>query len=325
VSWVAATASNSMPYEPTSMRRLPRADLAVSALGVGSTALGGMFEPITEAEAQATMHAAAEAGLRYFDTAPQYGHGLAEQRVGRALHALGRERFVLSTKVGKLLAPADIEFDYSRAGVLRSFEASLERLGLERIDMLFIHDVNRKYHGARVDERYREAMAGAIPALAELRRAGTVKAIGVALNDADICARFVREAELDAVMLPARYTLLDQSAAAELLPLCQARGVAVLVAAPFDSGILATGAGGGGRYQYGPPPREVVERVQGIESVCRRHGVALAAAALQFPLAHPAVTSVVAGMRSPREVEANLALMRADIPEAFWRDLQKDL
>jgi D-threo-aldose 1-dehydrogenase len=313
-----------MPYEPTSMRRLPRADLALPALGVGSTALGGMFGPVSEAEAQATLHAAAEAGLRYFDTAPQYGHGLAEQRVGRALHALGRERFVLSTKVGKLLGPADIEFDYSRAGVLRSFEASLERLALERIDMLFIHDVNRKYHGARVDERYREAMAGAIPALAELRRAGTVKAIGVALNDADICARFVREAEIDAVMLPARYTLLDQSAAAELLPLCEARGVAVLVAAPFDSGILATGAGGGGRYQYGPPPREVVERVQRIESVCRRHGVALAAAALQFPLAHPAVVSVVAGMRSPQEVEANLALMRADIPEAFWRDLQKD-
>jgi D-threo-aldose 1-dehydrogenase len=313
-----------MAYEPTSVRALPRADLAVSALGVGSTALAGMFRPTSEEQAQATLRAAADAGLRYFDTAPQYGHGLGEQRVGRALRELGRERFTLSTKVGKLLGPAGIEFDYSGAGVLRSVEQSLERLGLERIDMLFIHDVNRKYHGERVEERYREAIAGAVPALAELRRAGTVKAIGVALNDVDICARFVREAQIDAVMLPARYTLLDQSAADELLPLCAARGVAVLVAAPFDSGILATGADGGGSYNYAPPPPAIVQRTRRIESVCRRHGVTLAAAALQFPLAHPAVASVVAGMRSPLEVEANLALMRADIPEAFWVDLRNE-
>jgi D-threo-aldose 1-dehydrogenase len=311
-----------MRADPTALRALPRAELAISVLGVGSTALAGMFDPVPEPEALATLRAAADGGLRYFDTAPQYGHGLGEQRVGRALRELGRDRFIVSTKVGKLLRPGRIEFDYSHAGALRSVDQSLERLGLERIDMLFIHDVNRKYHGEAVEQRYREAMAGAIPALAGLRRAGTVKAIGVALNELDICARFVREAELDAVMLPARYTLLDQSAAAELLPLCEARGVAVLVAAPFDSGILATGAEAGARYNYAPAPPAIVERTRLIESVCRRHGVALAAAALQFPLAHPAVAGVVAGMRSPREVEANLALMRADIPEAFWADLK---
>lgn len=328
-----------MGWDPTALRPLPRSGLAVSTLGVGTTAIGGLFEATSDAAAQATLAAGAAAGLRYFDTAPQYGHGLAERRVGQALRALDRDRFVLSTKVGKLLRPRreggdagglfagalpfDVEFDYSRAGVLRSFEESLERLGLDRVDLLLIHDVNRKYHGERVHERYREAIAGAYPALAELRRAGTVRAIGVALNEVDICERFVRAGGFDAVMLPGRYTLLDQAALAGLLPLCRERGVGVLVAAPFDSGILATGAGGGGRYNYQDAPPGVLARVRAIEGVCARHGVALAAAALQFPLAHPAVVSVVAGMRSPVEVEANLELLRAPIPGAFWRDLER--
>jgi D-threo-aldose 1-dehydrogenase len=328
-----------MAWEPTELRSLPRAGLAVSALGLGTTAIGGLFEATSDAAAHATFAAAAAAGLRYVDTAPQYGHGLAEQRVGEALRALDRDRFVLSTKVGKLLVPRregqeagglfagalpfDVEFDYSREGVVRSFEESLQRLGLDRIDLLLIHDVNRKYHGERVDERFREAMAGAYPALAELRRAGTIRAIGVALNELDICERFVREGEFDAVMLPRRYTLLDQGALAGLLPLCVERGVGVLIAAPFDSGILATGSSGGGRYNYQDAPPDVLARTGAIEEACARHGVALAAAALQFPLAHPAVASVVVGMRSPAEVEANLALVRAPVPGAFWRDLKR--
>jgi len=328
-----------MGWDPTELRTFPRAGLAVSALGLGTTAIGGLFEATSDAAAHATFAAAAAAGLRYFDTAPQYGHGLAEQRVGQALRALDRDRFVLSTKVGKLLRPRragpdagglfagalpfDVEFDYSRDGVLRSFEESLQRLGLERVDLLLIHDVNRKYHGERVHERFREAMAGAYPALAELRRAGAVRAIGVALNELDICERFVRAGEFDAVMLPRRYTLLDQGALAGLLPLCHERGVGVLIAAPFDSGILATGAGGGGRYNYQDAPPDVLACTRAIEKICARHGVALAAAALQFPLAHPAVASVVVGMRSPAEVEANLALLRAPIPGAFWRDLKR--
>jgi D-threo-aldose 1-dehydrogenase len=313
-----------MPLDATSLRPFPRADLAVSRLGLGTTALGGMFEPTSEDEALATVRAAAEAGLRHIDTAPQYGHGAAEVRVGHALRELGRDRFVVSTKIGKLLRGDAIEFDYSAAGVRRSLEESLERLGIERVDLLLIHDVNRKYHGDRVGARYLEAIAGAYPALVELRRSGTVRAIGIALNELDIALRFVREAELDAVMLPGRYTLLDQTAARELLPLCQARGVAVLVAAPFDSGILATGAVAGGRYNYGPASPEIVERVRRIEQVCERFGVALPAVALQFPLAHPAVTSVVAGMRSPAEVAANVALLQTSIPDEFWASLRRE-
>lgn len=335
----AGRAEETMGWEPTELRSLPRSGLAVSTLGLGTTAISGLFEATSDAVAQATVAAAAAAGLRYIDTAPQYGHGLAEQRVGQALRALDRDRFVLSTKVGKLLRPRreghdagglfagalpfDIEFDYSREGVLRSFDESLERLGLERVDLLLIHDVNRKYHGGRVHERFREAITGAYPALVELRRAGAIRAIGVALNELDVCERFVREGDFDAIMLPRRYTLLDQGALGGLLPLCRERGVGVLIAAPFDSGILATGAGGGGRYDYRDAPPDVLARTRAIEAVCARHGVALAAAALQFPLAHAAVASVVTGMRVPAEVEANLALLRAPIPGAFWHDLQR--
>jgi D-threo-aldose 1-dehydrogenase len=194
-----------MGWDPTELRTFPRARLAVSALGLGTTAIGGLFEATSDVAAQATFTAAAAAGLRYLDTAPQYGHGLAEQRVGQALRALDRDRFVLSTKVGKLLVPRragpdagglfpgalpfDVAFDYSRDGVLRSVEESLQRLGLDRVDLLLIHDVNRKYHGEGVRERFREAMAGAYPALAELRRAGTIRGIGVALNELDVCER----------------------------------------------------------------------------------------------------------------------------------------
>lgn len=312
-----------MPFDAAARRRLPRGGLEVSLLGLGTTALGGMFEPTSDAEALAACRAAANAGLRHVDTAPQYGLGLAEVRVGRALRELGRERFVLSTKVGKLLRGGAIEFDYSADGVRRSLDESLERLGVARVDLLMIHDVNRKYHGERVLERYREAIDGAYPALAALRASRAVGAIGIALNELEVALRFVREADLDAVMLPARYTLLDQSAARELLPLCQARGVAVLAAAPFDSGILATGAAAGGRYNYGPAGPEILARVRRIEDVCARFGVPLAAAALQFPLTHPAVTSVVAGMRTPAEVASGSALLRVPIPDGFWAELRR--
>jgi D-threo-aldose 1-dehydrogenase len=249
-----------------------------------------------------------------------------------------RGEFVLSTKIGKLLravdtAPAgifvgappfEVTYDYSYDGTLRSLEASLKRLGLERVDVLLIHDVNRKYHGTRVTERLDEALAGACKALAKLRDEGVIGAFGPALNEVDINLAFARRAPIDCIMLPARYTLLDQSAGKELLPLCAREKISVMVAAPFDSGILATGAVEGATYNYQPATPEIRDRVAKIERICRDHDVPLAAAALQVPSRHPAVANVVTGMRTPQEVVQNLALMRTPIPDALWDALARN-
>jgi D-threo-aldose 1-dehydrogenase len=314
--------------------------LRVSRLGFGTTALGNIMRETTDAEASAAVEAAWSAGLRYFDTAPQYGQGLAEQRLGAALRARPRGEYVVSTKIGKLLRPTadgrppdglfikggafEIVFDYSHDGTLRSLESSLARLGLDRVDVLLIHDINRRYHGEQVHERLTEALGGAAKALSRLRDEGVIGAFGPAFNDIDILTRFVTEADVDCLMLPRGYSLLNQQAAPELLPLCLRRNVSVLIASPFESGILATGAGPGATYLYGPADEEVRARVGRIEAVCRAYGVPLAAAALQFPAHHPAVSSVVVGMRSAAEVTANLQFMAQTIPDDFWRALEQD-
>lgn len=324
--------------EPAARAALGRTALSVSRLGFGSAPLGGLFQSTSEDDAAQAIAAAWAHGLRYFDTAPQYGSGLAERRVGAGLRGYAREDFVLSSKVGKLLRPTgsgvapatlfvgalpfDVVFDYSFDGAMRSLEESLERLGLARVDMLLIHDVNRKYHGERVMEMLDAALAGTCKALARLRDEGVIGAFGPALNDVDVALRFVKEGGIDCVMLPARYTLLDQSAATELLPECAASGISLLVAAPFDSGILATGAIPGARYNYAAAPPAILDRVGRIAAVCRTFAIPLAAAALQFPLAHPAVASVVTGMRSAGEVAQNIELMRFAIPHEFWQALQ---
>ena len=327
--------------EPTGKVRLGRTGVEVCRLGFGSAPLGGLLRETPETDAAAAVAAAFDAGLFHFDTAPQYGGGLAERRLGAALRDRPRASFVLSTKVGKLVRPAgpegsagpspfvgapahEIVYDYSYDGALRSLDASLRRLGTDRVDILLIHDVNRKYHGDRVMERFAEARDGACRALRRLREEGAIRAFGPALNEVDVSLRFVRETDADCLMLPRRWTLLDRSAEAELLPLCHERGVGVLVAAPFDSGILATGAVPGATYDYRPAAPEVLGRVQGLERLCAGFGVPLRAAALQFPLRHPAVASVVAGMRSRREVEESLAAMRAPIPEEFWAALDAE-
>jgi D-threo-aldose 1-dehydrogenase len=325
--------------EPTATVPLGRTAIKVCRLGFGSAPLGGLLRETSESDAAEAVLAAFEAGLTYFDTAPQYGGGLAERRLGQALRARPRESFVLSSKVGKLVklsgsgeiattgpfvgAPVhEIVYDYSYDGALRSVEASLQRLATDRVDILLIHDVNRKYHGERVMERFEEARAGACKALRRLREEGVIGAFGSALNEVDVSLRFVREADVDCIMLPQRYTLLDRSAEAELLPLCADRGVSVLLAGPFDSGILATGSARGGTYNYQPATPEVMQKVKRFESLCARFDVPLRAAALRFPLRHPAVASVVTGMRSRREVEENVAAMRVTIPEAFWSALE---
>lgn len=322
-------------------RRLGRSDVEVTALGFGAAPLGGLYAEVTESDARSAVRAALAGGIAYFDTAPLYGHGLSERRLGEALRETSRDRFVVSTKVGRLLrpvpgggppsselfaAPLPFEwvYDYGRAGTLRSLEESLARLGLDRIDVALIHDVVPRWHGTDYERRFHESMEGAYPALAELRQEGRLGAIGVGVKDADVCLRYARAGRFDCLMLAGQYTLLHQEALAELLPHCLQAGIGVLAAAPFNSGILASGAGPDARYYYAPAPTEILARTRRLEAACRRHGVPLAAAALQFPLGHPAVAAVVAGARSAAEVEQNLALVRLPIPPALWDDLRTD-
>jgi D-threo-aldose 1-dehydrogenase len=300
----------------------------------------GHYREVPAADAGTAVQAALAAGVTYFDTAPLYGHGLSEHRLGEALREVPRDTFVLSTKVGRLLRPArgaqpsdglfanalpfDYVYDYSRDGTRRSLEDSLQRLGLARVDIALIHDVVPRWHGADYERRFRESMEGAYPALAELRAAGVVRAIGVGVKDWDVCLRYLGAGDFDCVMLAGQYTLLCQDALAELLPHCARAGVDVLLAAPFNSGILATGAVPDARYFYQPASPEILARTRRLETVCRRHGVTLAAAALQFPLAHAAVASVVAGARSRAEVDGNVELVRRPIPPAFWQELKAE-
>jgi D-threo-aldose 1-dehydrogenase len=220
--------------------------------------------------------------------------------------------------------PFNIRFDYSYDGIMRSVEDSFQRLGLNRIDILLLHDVNRKWHGDDVDRRFDDVMNGGYRALDELRRNGVIFAFGVGVNDPAILARFARAGHFDCFMLAARYTLLEQDPLDELMPLCAEKSISVLIAAPFASGILATGAKPGATYFYSEAPADIMDKAQKIDAVCGRHGVPLPAAALQFPLGHPAVASVVPGFRSPQEVTSNLAHFSQPISAAFWRELKAE-
>jgi D-threo-aldose 1-dehydrogenase len=318
--------------------RLGRRELG--PLGFGGAPLGNLYARVEPAAALDTVRAGWEMGLRYFDTAPHYGHGLSEHRIGHVLRELPRGQFVLSTKVGRLLSPDPAapesqhgyvgglpfvqRFDYSYDGALRSLEDSLQRLGLARVDIVYIHDLGRDTHGEEQPRRFRQAMEGAYPALERLRAAGAVRAIGLGVNEWQVCRDALAHGDFDLFLLAGRYTLLEQPALAELMPLCQARGVGIVVGGPFNSGILATGAAAGARYDYGPAPREVVAKVAGIEAICRRYDVPLRAAALRFPLGHPAVVSVIPGARSAGEVRENVGLMRRPIDPALWEEIKAE-
>ena len=295
-----------------------------AALGLGCAPLGNLYESVSEDQARATMDAAWDAGIRYFDTAPLYGHGLSERRVGDALRGRPRDEFRLSTKVGRLLVDgrdatsifADIPpvrpiYDFSYDGVLRSFESSLERLGLDRVDVLLVHDPD--HHGD-------EALEGAFPALRRLRDEGVVRAIGAGMNQTAMLARFVREADIDCVLIAGRWTLLDRSAGDELLPLCAEHGVGVVVGGVFNSGLLAD-PGDGATYDYTEAPVELLGAARRMAAACTARGVSLPAAAMQFAASHPAVTTVLAGVRSPAEVRSNAAGFAAPIPDDLWGEL----
>ncbi|MGN6466244.1 MAG: aldo/keto reductase, partial [Rhizobiaceae bacterium] len=266
-----------------------------------------------------------------------YGIGLAEHRLGEAFR--GREKdFVLSTKVGRLLKPSsqtqasmfceslpfEIVYDYSYDGIMRSVDDSCQRLGMAGADILYVHDVNRKWHGDAVEERFREVMEGGYKALEKLRADGAVKAIGVGVNDPDILVRFAEAGDFDCFMLAGRYTLLEQTPLENLFPACEERGISIIAAGPFNSGILATGAKPGAKYFYADADPDILARTRRIEKVCALHDVPLAAAALQFALGHPVVASVATGMVSPNEVETNLRHMARAIPDDFWLELKQE-
>ncbi len=292
--------------------------LQVSRLGLGTAPLGNMYRQIPESQAIATIQYALEHGMNFIDTAPLYGAGLSERLLGTALAGVPRDSYVLATKVGRLVSPEGrVWFDFSRDGVLRSFEASLERLRTDRIDILHFHDADDLGHFAM-------ALREGFPALAELRAQGVIKAIGAGMNQWELLADFARSADFDCFLLAGRYTLLQQHPMYEFFPLCQARGIGVFLGGVFNSGILATGARPGAKYMYTDAPPAIMERVRRIEAICARHGVPLRIAALQFALAHPAVTAAVLGAESPAEVAENLEAFQTPVPAALWAELRTE-
>lgn len=311
-------------------------------IGFGAAALGNLYAPISDEDARSAIIAALDAGIRLFDTAPFYGFGLSERRLGDALRAHGD--VLISSKVGRLLVPDGtqavdqlregflsplpfrVAYDYSYYGILRSHEASLQRLGLARIDILLVHDIGRANHKDD-NGRYWEQLTqgGGFRALEELRASKTISGFGLGVNETAICLEAMRETKLDVILLAGRYTLLEQDALEEFLPACVAQNVTVIIGGPYNSGILATGTRSGGplHYDCAIAPSAIVERVCRIEQIADAHAVSLAAAALQFPLAHPAVACVLPGLANAAQVERTMQLYRTSIPDGFWRDMRQ--
>lgn len=323
--------------------RLGNGGLDFTELGFGAAPLGNLYRAISDDDAQAILEAAWAAGVRYFDTAPLYGLGLSETRLNRFLRDKPRDGYVLSTKIGRLLrattpekrdgfgkwfeVPARNEvYDYGYDGVMRSLEFSLERLGLDRVDILFAHDLDVFNHKsqAALDARLKEFMAGGYKALQELRDDGTIRAFGAGLNEWQPCQWLAERGDFDLFLLAGRYTLLEQEALAGFLPLCETRGIGIVIGGPYNSGILATGPKPGAFYNYDPAPPEILDRAARIEAACGRHGVRLVDAAFQFPLRHPAVISVIPGGQGLKEMDSNLAAAKAEIPAALWADLKAE-
>ena len=331
-----------MPFDPG--ERVPMGDTGVSVtrLGFGAASIAGLYRPVEDADARKVIDRAWNLGIRLFDVAPLYGYGTGERRIGAALRERPRDDYVLSTKVGRLVRTAatmppgaDVDrqrfegrdnafyagiddrrivFDYSADGVRRSVEESLERLGLDRIDILFIHDP---------DEHWQQAVRGAVPELVRMREEGTVRAIGAGMNQAGMLARFVRETDVDVVLVAGRYTLIDQAALPELLPLALQRNVAVFVAGVMNSGVLASPTVGG-RFDYKPAKTRILDRARRVAAICARHDVPVATAAVQFALAHPATTALVTGVRSIDHLEDYPDAFRATVPSDLWQELRNE-
>ncbi|KAB8041352.1 aldo/keto reductase [Janthinobacterium aquaticum] len=314
---------------------LPRGGLSLPCIGMGCAPLGGLYHAVTEAQAQATLEGAWDAGVRFYDTAPYYGYTLSERRVGNALRQRPRHEFVIATKVGRLLrADASVQpgddgfaaplpfrphYDYSYDAVLRSHEDSLQRLGLASIDILFVHDIGRVTHGENDDVYWRQLIdGGGFRALEELRASGQIKAFGLGVNESAAVLRAMEYADLDCTLLAGRYTLLEQESLSPLLDLCEQRGNAIVIGGPFNSGVLA----GNGKFNYADAPPAVLARVAQLDAICREFKVPLQAAALQFPLAHPVVASCIPGGQDLAQLRQNLAWFATPIPDGLWLALR---
>ena len=325
----------------TQTRRIGRTAIEVTTFGAGGFSIGNLWEAIADDVAREAIDSAYAAGIRYFDTAPEYGYGLSEHRIGDALRPHPRDDYVLSTKVGLLLQPrsgpppADDMFvdplpfepvyDYSYDGAMRSFEDSLQRLGLSRIDVVLIHNLDAHVHGEEaLPAHFKTAMGGAYKALDQLRSEGAISAIGLGVNRWEVCEDALEEGDFDCFLLAGRYTLLVQTSLDTFLPKCVERGISIILGAPFNTGILVRPPARKPTYNDMAAPQDVIDRVQRIRDVCERHSVPVAAAALQFPMAHPAVATVIPGIRSRAELKANLAFAAQPIPADLWRELKAE-
>ena len=332
-----------MMADHMTLRRLGKTNVELTALGLGTAGLGGLFESVTDEAADRVIAQAWNSGCRYFDTSPFYGHGQAELRVGRGLRARERSQFKLSTKVGRLFRrpespkdfrpegwigglPFEIRFDYSYDGIMRSVEDSYLRLGLPQIDLILIHDLDSWFHPdpELLSKNRKDLLGSGFHALEELKTSNVIKAYGAGLNDRATMQWFLEHTQMDFFVLALRYTLLENDVLDDELPKCRARDIGIIIGGAFNSGILASGAVSGAKYNYQNATLEIMERVRRIEAICERHKTPLAAAALQFPAFHPCVTSVIPGALNPDQVKANIAAFDFDIPQDFWMELKSE-
>lgn len=319
----------------SSRRRVGNTALELPALGLGTAHLGELYDKVDEEDARATLDTAWKLGVRYYDTAAWYGRGLSEHRVGAFLRTKPRSELYLTTKLGRTLRRPknpltfdrspwvgglnfDVKFDYSYDGFMRSYEQALQRMGIDTVDALLVHDLDERYHGDRYHYHLNTLAESGMRALEELKASGDIKAIGMGINTGHALEQTARSVELDFVLVAMPYTLLDQTSLHTGMAACEARGISVIIGAPFASGILATGPGGNAKYDYGVASPEVQAKARALQATCREHGVSLAAAALQFPLAHPSVVSIIPGAARPSEITQNIAALSSTIPEAFW-------
>lgn len=321
-------------------RQIGKTQLQVTELGFGAASLGNLYRPVSDSDSNESICKAMELGINQFDTAPYYGFGLSERRVGNALRQYDKNDYVLSTKVGRILEPCEKaedkygfcspmpfepKYDYSYDGIMRSFEHSIQRLGLSKIDIIYMHDIGRVTHGDDHDELFKIAMEGGYKAMDELRSQGLVSAIGLGVNEYEVCEQAMDHGYFDCFLLAGRYTLLEQAALESFLPRCVKENTSIVLGGPYNSGILATGVRRKNvvpHYNYEPASKSIIDTVDKIESVCEEFGVSLTAAALQFPLAHPAVASVIPGLSSANRVASTVAQMQENIPKDFWLALQ---
>ncbi|MCO4319481.1 aldo/keto reductase [Phyllobacterium sp. 21LDTY02-6] len=317
------------------IRRIGKTSLAVTEFGFGGAAIGGLYRECSREAAMETLQTAWDSGLRYFDTAPFYGFGLSERRTGDFLRSMPRDSYVLSTKVGRLLRPVPedqvpdysyvnplpftVDYDYSYDGIMRSFEMSFARLGLNRIDILYVHDIGAYTHGAEKNAVYqRQLLDSGIKALSELKSSGAIAAYGLGVNEVEVCMDVIAHSEIDCILLAGRYSLLDRSAERGLLEECNRRQISLVIGGVFNSGILATGPVPGAHFDYGPASEEVLQKVRSLEEIARSNGVPLAAAAMQFPLQQPAVANVLIGTAKPASLKRNMELLSVEVPQSVY-------